>query len=372
MSRAAASDRPVVVVTFQPNDERRAAFQEVLIDVAEVVVLPDVAAERRVQALRRARAVITWFPNPALSDDELRAIGSVPFIQLLSAGADTVPFDILQPGVVLAANVGAYAAPIAEHAVAMALALAKRLPQKHAELTRGVFEQLPPTRWIAGSVCGVVGFGGIGKATARLMAPLGARIQAINTSGRTDEPVDFCGTLADLDRVLAASDVVVIAIPLTPATTGLIGAEQLARMKPDAILVNVARGAIVDQGRCTNTCGRTRTSSQGSTPGGSNPSSTASSGSTTRSSTCRTCSVRPTTPGSCPGSMRSPPGRPPRTSSAPFGARPSPVSWPRRASASADRAPARKMHRRRMPPGGATCSAGSIGPFASSTTTRPR
>ena len=248
MSRAAASDRPVVVVTFQPNDERRAAFQEVLGDVAEVVVLPDVRAERRAEVVRDASAVITWFPNPALSDDELRAIGSVPFIQLLSAGADTVPFDILQPGVVLAANVGAYAAPIAEHAVAMALALAKRLPQKHAELTRGVFEQLPPTRWIAGSVCGVVGFGGIGKATARLMASLGARIQAINTSGRTDEPIEFCGTLADLDHVLAASDVLVIAIPLTPATTGLIGAEQLARMKPDAILVNVARGAIVDQG----------------------------------------------------------------------------------------------------------------------------
>ncbi len=247
MSEGTTPDRPVVVLTFQPNDERRAAFQEVLGDVARIVVLPEVPVEQRVAALTGARAVITWFPNPALSDDELRAVGSVRFIQLLSAGADTVPFDILQPGAVLAANVGAYAAPIAEHAVAMAMALAKRLPQKHAELARGVFDQRPPTRWIAGSVCGVVGFGGIGKATARLMAALGARIQAINTTGRTDEPVEFCGTLADLDQVLAASDVVVIAIPLTPATRGLIGAEQLARMKPGAILVNVARGAIVDQ-----------------------------------------------------------------------------------------------------------------------------
>jgi glycerate dehydrogenase len=149
---------------------------------------------------------------------------------------------------VIASNAGAYAEPIAEHAVAMALALAKHLPQRHAGLARGAFDQFIPNRRIAGSAVGVVGYGGIGKATARLFRAFGARILAINSSGRTDDPVEFCGTLDDLHHVLGASDIVVLSIPLTARTRGLIGAAELAAMRRDAILVNVARGAIVDEG----------------------------------------------------------------------------------------------------------------------------
>ena len=238
-----------VVLSYRPAEGPLNAIREVLEGAAEIVILPDYPSESgdRGEALRSARALMGWFPSAELSDDDLEALRDVGMIQLLSAGADMVPLDAVPPGALLAANVGGYAEPIAEHTIAMALALAKRLPQKHAELADGRFEQLPLNRWIAGSTCAILGFGGIGRAVARLMRALGSRIHAVNTTGRTDEPVEFCGTLADLDRVLGAADILVIALPLTPETDGLISLRELGLMKPGAILVNVARGAIVDQ-----------------------------------------------------------------------------------------------------------------------------
>jgi phosphoglycerate dehydrogenase-like enzyme len=94
----------------------------------------------------------------------------------------------------------------------------------------------------------ILGFGGIGRATARLMRGLGLRIYAVNTGGRTDEPVEFIGMLEDLKHVLSSSDVVVISLPLMKATRGLIGKQELGWMKPDAILINVSRGAVIDEG----------------------------------------------------------------------------------------------------------------------------
>src|SRR5438067_10275620 len=100
---------------------------------------------------------------------------------------------------------------------------------------------------LAGGLCGIFGFGGIGVATARLMRGIGMRVHAINRRGRTDERVDWIGSPEQLNELLEMSDVLVISAPLTRATRGLIGADALRRMKDDAVLINLARGEIVEE-----------------------------------------------------------------------------------------------------------------------------
>jgi len=237
----------LVAVSYPVDDEFVQINTSVLDGLAELAFLdgcPD--AEFR-DTLRRADVLIGWHLSQELPAGVLRASPGLRLIQLLSAGADSVDFEPIPDGLPLASNVGAYAEPMAEYVMAMALALARRLPQRHADLAKGEFKMWERVLTLDGAVCAILGFGGIGRATARLMRAFGARIHAVNSSGRTSEPVEFIGTLSDLDRVLAAADVLVIALPLINATRDLIGARELSLMKPAAILVNVGRAAIVDE-----------------------------------------------------------------------------------------------------------------------------
>ena len=238
--------RPRAVVTFDPDPEMRDVIGARLDGVAKVTYLSETEG-RRGEALASADALLAWVLGAELGPDELAQLGSGSLIQLMSAGVDRVPFEQIPDGVAVASNAGAYAEPMAEHVLALALALAKRLPQEHAALARGVFDQETPTRSIRGSLVGILGFGGIGQASARLFQALGARVHAIARSGRTDAAVERIGTMEDLDALLGEADIVVVSLPLTRATDGLIARRELSLMKPDAILVNVARAAIIDE-----------------------------------------------------------------------------------------------------------------------------
>jgi phosphoglycerate dehydrogenase-like enzyme len=236
-----------VVVSFEPSRDMRAAIDTALAGVATVACLPELPPTERAAALSAADALLAWNIGAELRDEELAQLGSVGLIQTLSAGVEHVPFDRLPPKALVASNAGGWAEPMAEHVLALVLALAKRLAQNHASMARGIFDQRTRNRELHGAVVAILGYGGIGRASARLFRAFGARIHAVSRSGVVDEPVERAATLDELDDVLAAADIVLISLPLTSATRGLIGRRELALMKPDAILVNVARAAIVDE-----------------------------------------------------------------------------------------------------------------------------
>ena len=241
------SSRPPLVIGFELSEKRKAIVADTLAGVSAVVYLTELDEAARAEALRNAGVLLTFNTSKELRSGEAALLDGARLIQFMIGGVDFIPLGELPKGVPVATNGGGYAESMAEHALAMALAAAKRLILEHENLKLGQFNQFTHNRMLAGGVCGIFGFGGIGAATGRLMHGIGMRVHAINRHGRTNERVDWIGTPERLNELLEAADVLLISAPLTRATRGLIGAAELHRMKGDAILVNLARGEIVQE-----------------------------------------------------------------------------------------------------------------------------
>ena len=233
-----------LVVAFELSEKRKAIVADALAGASAVVYLTELDEAARAEALRNTGALLTFNTSKELRSGEAELLDGARLIQFIIAGVDFIPLGELPEGVPVATNGGGYAESMAEHSLAMALAAAKRLLLEHENLKLGQFNQFTRNRMLSGGLCGVFGFGGIGAATARLMHSIGMRVHAINRHGQR---VDWIGTPERLNELLEAADVLLISAPLTRATCGRIGVAELGRMKEDAILVNVARGEIVQE-----------------------------------------------------------------------------------------------------------------------------
>jgi phosphoglycerate dehydrogenase-like enzyme len=137
--------------------------------------------------------------------------------------------------------------PIAEHALTLALALLRRLP----ELTRAQQAATwirPALRVLSGRTVVIIGAGSIGRESAKRFKALGCRVLGLSRSGTQVPGFDDVAEAGRLRDLLPEADVLLIACPLTPETHGLLGEPELSLMKPDAIIVNVARGEIISEG----------------------------------------------------------------------------------------------------------------------------
>lgn len=239
-----------IVITYRAEDEEKELYKNSLSPKADVIFLKDIIKENRKEILKDAEIMISWNPSRELAipgQDTAPNLENLKFVQLLSAGYDHLDFNLFPQNCIIANNSGAYAEPMAEHTLAMILALSKNLLPKHQKMTDGFFDQLTLNKRLKSAKCSIIGFGGIGKAVANLLKAFNVEIYAINTSGKTEENVKYIGTLKDIDYVLSVSDIVVLSIPLNDTTKELIGKRELELMKKDAMIINVARGAIINQ-----------------------------------------------------------------------------------------------------------------------------
>lgn len=170
-----------------------------------------------------------------------RAAPGLRVVSRVGVGTDSIDLDAAtQAGVVITTTPGANRETAADHALAMILAALRRLVEHDASVRRGEWRRGGDlTPWdLHGTTVGLVGYGDIGRAVGRRVAGFGAHVLACDPA----EP----GAVA-LDALLERADVVSLHLPLTSATSGLIGAAQLARMPPHAVLVNTSRGGLVDE-----------------------------------------------------------------------------------------------------------------------------
>jgi D-3-phosphoglycerate dehydrogenase len=207
-------------------------------------------ADEKAQALRDADVVFVMAaPMPASLID---AAPNLRFIQKLGAGVDRIDLDhCAARGIGLARLQAGNSIPVAEHTLLLMLAACRRLPLLDRQTRAGGWDKEAArgvSRQINGKTVGIVGFGAIGQAVARLLTGFDANILYYDPRRASPElERELRVTYAPLDELTSQSDIVSLHLPLMKETARIFDAARIARMKPGSVLINCARGGLVDE-----------------------------------------------------------------------------------------------------------------------------
>jgi phosphoglycerate dehydrogenase-like enzyme len=205
------------------------------------------------EEIRDAEVVITWSLRP----EQIEPARKLRWIHSPAAAVHQLLFpELVGRDIIITNGRDVHGPVVAEHVIAVILALAKKLPQasrfqhRRAWGQEELWNSRPHPREVAGATLGLVGLGTIGRNAARHASGLGMRVIAVREHPEKARPegVEQVFATSQLDRLLAQSDYIVLAAPVTSATHHLIDAAGLATMKPEACLINVGRGQLVDEG----------------------------------------------------------------------------------------------------------------------------
>ena len=188
-----------------------------------------------------------------LNRENLQRMSGLRFVQSILAGVNHVPFADLNKTVIVSSNAGAYSDEVAEYVWALLLSSTKRVVEFHNSIKeekwnlRRTLDSGREVMILKDKTLGILGYGGIGQAVARMARGFGMRIFAYSRHSRQVRGVTFFQGQSDLSRLLGESDCVVLCLPLTHQTTRIMDERRLSEMKKTSVLVNIARGELVDE-----------------------------------------------------------------------------------------------------------------------------
>jgi phosphoglycerate dehydrogenase-like enzyme len=216
----------------------------------EVRVMVSNNADQVREYAPQADVIVNGTSQPPLLSAAIPPARRARWIHSLWTGVDNVLCpEVLASPLPLTNGRGVFRRPLAEWTIGAMLYFAYRMRRMIRQQQAGVWEAFT-TEEIQGKTLGIVGYGGIGSTAAELARPFGVRIAALRRRPelfQQDALVDQSFAPAQLNDLMAASDYVLLAAPLTDDTRGMIGAAQIAAMKPTGVLINVGRGAVVDE-----------------------------------------------------------------------------------------------------------------------------
>jgi glycerate dehydrogenase len=204
-----------------------------------------------VQRLRDARASIVITNKVKLRADELAQLPDVKMIAVAATGTDIIDLAACRERGIVVSNIRNYAVhTLPEHTFALILALRRQLVAYRADIEAGLWQKADqfclfghPIGDLAGSRLGLAGYGALGKSVAQIARAFGMEVVVFNRSPVTDEGIKQ----VSWDELLTTSDVLSLHLPLNDQTRNIICAKELIRMKRNALLINTARGGLVDE-----------------------------------------------------------------------------------------------------------------------------
>lgn len=187
--------------------------------------------------------------NGLLLHHDVRAFMSLRYVQLTSAGLDRVPADYLhQKGVVINNARGVYSVPMAEHALSAVLNIYRHNIRFFNNQKKRVWEKDRSVRELCGSAVCVLGCGSVGTECAKRFAAMGCKVYGVDIQSCKREHFSKVFHIDDLYLAVSAADIVIFTLPLTQQTEGMADRRFFSKLKPGCVLVNIARGKIINTG----------------------------------------------------------------------------------------------------------------------------
>jgi phosphoglycerate dehydrogenase-like enzyme len=239
---------PPRILLVSPSAEVSEIAREMAPSGFETVIISD----SEVVASLPGTEYMICYPHVSMRDAFYKAAPKLRLVQLLSAGYDNVDLEAARRAKVpLSNNGGANAISVSEHALMLMLTVYRKVVWQHGSVSGGRWRgngPAPKMYELYDKTLGIIGLGTIGKKVARLGRAFGMRVQYFDIARLTEDEADALGVKFRLLReLIRTSDIVSLHVPLNSSTRHIIGAEELALMKPTSIIINTSRGPVIDE-----------------------------------------------------------------------------------------------------------------------------